>query len=92
MEKKISMIAAVSEALSFRKMNPNANHEDVLGHISNFVSDKREEETKLSMIAAAAKALAIIEKEPSLNEKEIINRVMQQIPEITKTIDEHNKP
>lgn len=89
MEKKISMIAAVSEALSFRKMNPNANHEDVLSHISNFVSAKREEETKLSMIAAAAKALTIIEREPSLNEKEIINRVMQQIPEITKTISEH---
>ncbi len=89
MEKKISMIAAVSEALSFRKINKNVNHEDILSHISNFVSATKEEETKLNMIAAAAKALTIIEREPQLDEKEIIGRVMQQISEISKTVDEN---
>jgi len=64
--KKIRMIAAVSEALSFKKGNSDADNEKALRHISKFVSSERDEETKIGMIASASRALSIQERSPAL--------------------------
>ena len=81
-DKKVKMISSVSQALSFRKKNSNADNEEILKHISQFVKQEKDKQTKLLMIAASSKALQILDKAPFLTDREIIRKVMQDLPEI----------
>ncbi|MBS3090750.1 hypothetical protein J4433_03225 [Candidatus Pacearchaeota archaeon] len=49
METKIGMIAAVSEALRFRKQNPKAGNEGVIQHIFNMSMRERDMTKKMGM-------------------------------------------
>ncbi|MFH1248858.1 MAG: hypothetical protein V1660_01795 [archaeon] len=87
METKIGMIAAVSEALRYKKENPAALHEDIIQHISDIAAKERDMSKKIGMIAAASRALTYIDKNPAANEKEIIRHVMSQTSDIESKID-----
>ncbi|MEK6937731.1 MAG: hypothetical protein V2A62_00770 [Candidatus Woesearchaeota archaeon] len=79
-ERKISMVAAASEALIYRKKNPACDSDRVLQHISKNVAIGKDEITKMGMIAAATEAITISQKNPALNEKDVIRRVMDNLP------------
>jgi hypothetical protein len=83
---KVKMMAAVAEALKYRKGNPSMEYGRIMQHISDMVRKERNQHTQLGMIAAASKALTISEKEPRLKEREVMKRVMEQLPEILEKI------
>jgi hypothetical protein len=87
METKISMIAAVSEALLFRKQNPNASYDDTVQHISNIAMREKETSKKMGMIAAASRAIEYKERNPQATEKEIINYIMKESTNIVNNFD-----
>lgn len=86
-DRKISMVAAASEALSYRKKNPAHDSDRIMQYISRNVAIGKDEMTKMGMIAAATEALSMVEKQPSLNDKEIIRRIMGNIPSILTNIN-----
>lgn len=85
-ERKISMVAAASEALTYRKKNPACDSDRVLQHISKNVAIGKDEVTKMGMIAAATEAITISQKNPALNEKDVLRRVMTNIPNLLDNI------
>lgn len=87
MEVKIGMIAAVSEALTFKKQNPRAENEDIIQHIANIATMERGITKKMGMIAAASKAVSYIERNPQATEKEVIKHVMNESSDIASKID-----
>lgn len=91
MEVKIGMIAAVSEALSFKKQNPSARYDDIIQHITDISMVERDAMKKMGMIAAASKAIEYLERNPSANEKEIIRHVMNESGDMVKRIDLESK-
>jgi hypothetical protein len=86
-KKEVRMVAAVSEALEFRKRNPNVDSEKILSHIINLVAKEKEQDIKLGMIAAASKAVFILERNPNMHERMIIKQVMKEFPDIIAGID-----
>ena len=87
MEVKIGMIAAVSEALRYKKEHPKANDEEIIQHITDIATMERDKIKKMGMIAAASKAVSYIERNPNATEKEVIKQVMQESGEIASKID-----
>ena len=86
-ERKISMVAAASEALAYKKKNPAHDSDRVMQYISRSVAIGKDEITKMGMIAAATEALTICEKQPALNEKDVLRKVMSNLPGIINTIN-----
>ena len=85
-ERKISMVAAASEALAYKKKNPGHDSDRVLQFISRSVAVGKDELTKIGMIAAATDALTIVEKQPALTEKDVLRKVMNNLPDILSNI------
>lgn len=85
-ERKISMVAAASEALSYKKKNPRCDSDKILQHISRNVVPGKDEITKMGMIAAASEALDMAYKQPSLTDKEVLKTVMNNIPNMLSNI------
>lgn len=88
-KKGISMISAVSHALSYRKANPDATNESIMNKVSQLVYDEKDSHAKLAMIAAASKAISIAERNERLSDREIINQVMQDLPSILQSVDKN---
>lgn len=88
-ERKISMVAAASEALAYKKKNPAHDSDRVLQYISKNVAIGKDEITKMGMIAAATDALTIVEKQPALNEKDVLRKVMDNLPGIINNINDY---
>ena len=86
MDTKIGMVAAVSEALRYRKQNPKAGNEEVIQHISNISMRERDMTKKIGMIAAASRAVDYIERNPNVSEKEVIKHVMNESGEMIRNI------
>ena len=91
MEKKVKMITTVSQALAFRKKNPELTNEEILKKVSINVFSEKNNEAKIGMIAAASKALDINQRNPKLTEKEVINEVMKELSGILNIIDTQEK-
>jgi len=87
-ERKISMMAAASEALAYRKKNPAHDSDRVMQHISRNVAVGKDELTKMGMIAAATEALTISQKQPALNEKDVLRKVMSNLPELINNLND----
>lgn len=87
METKIGMIAAVSEALRFRKQNPSAQNEDIIQHITNIAMCERSNRNKMGMIVAASKAVSYIERNPQATEKDVIKHVMSESESMVSKIE-----
>ena len=85
-ERKISMVAAASEALAYKKKNPHCDSDKVLQHISRNVVLGKDEMTKMGMIAAASEALDMSYKQPGLTDKEVLKNVMNNIPNMLNNI------
>ena len=78
MDTKIGMVAAVSEALRYRKQNPKAGNEEVIQHISNISMKERDRTKKMGMISAASRAVEYVERNPNASEKDVIRKVMDE--------------
>lgn len=85
--KQTRMIAAVTEALSFKRKNFTSDNQVILKHIAKFVSVEADELTKIGMIASASKALEISERNPAMKEREIIKQVVNELDGIIQQID-----
>ncbi|MBI4981398.1 hypothetical protein HZC30_07650 [Candidatus Woesearchaeota archaeon] len=85
-ERKISMVAAASEALTCKKKNPKLDSDRVIQHVSKNVLSGKDELTKMGMIAAASEALNIAERQPHLSDKEILRQVMGNLPGMLENI------
>jgi hypothetical protein len=85
-ERKISMVAAASEALAFKKKNPHCDSDKILQHISRNIVLGKDEVTKMGMIAAASEALDLAYKQPALSDKEVLRNVMDSLPSMLNNI------
>ena len=84
MQNEVNIIAAVSEALKFRKQRPLARHEEILEHINPLIRQERDQDIKLGMIVATSRALDFLEKHPDLNDKAALQHVMANLSEIVQ--------
>ena len=85
-EIKIKMVSAVNEALNFRKSQ--ANNEEILKHITKFVSSEKNKQTKLAMIASVSRALNIADtSKTKLRDKEIIKLTIKELQSILENIN-----
>jgi len=85
------MVSAASEVFNYTKKNPNAIHEEVFQHVSDYISEgtkTKDLKIKLAMIAAAGKAFEMAKNNRGLTEKELLKLFMEQIPYILETISE----
>jgi hypothetical protein len=87
-ERKISMMAAASEALSYKKKNPAHDGDRVMQYISRNVAVGKDELTKMGMIAAATEALTISQKQPALTEKDVLRKVMDNLPGLINNLSD----
>jgi len=78
----ISMIAGVSEALKFKKQNPNASDDEIMQFVLNKSRNIQLQESKVDVVAGVSHALKILAREPGLKDREIIERVMQEMKTI----------
>ncbi len=83
---EVRMIAAISEALNYKRKNPPFDTEKILKHISKFIKQEKSR-TQIAMIAATSKAVGLIEKDNSLADREIIKKIMPELKEISNRID-----
>ena len=60
MQHEVNIIAAVSEALKFRKQHPSALSDEILAHVTPLVREERDQTTKLAMIVATSQALSFV--------------------------------
>ncbi len=81
---KIAMMTATSKALSYIKLNPRADSEEILQFIMNELKMKSQE--KIGAMAAASKALKYGDEDHSLNQKEIMQKVMNESDDILMTM------
>jgi len=80
---KIAMMTATSKAIDYKRINPKADHEEVLQFIMKDLKAKGQE--KIGAVAAASKALKYLE-DPSLSNKQIMQKVMNESEEILMTM------
>lgn len=90
MDEKINMMATASEVFAYLKKNPNAIHEQVFQHISDYINNQRikDEKIKMAMIGAAGKAFEMSHKNPTIPEKILLKDFMNEIPSILEKIRE----
>jgi len=80
---KIAMMTAASKALSYKKLNPKADAEEILQFIMTDLKMKGQE--KIGAMAAASKALQYHERE-KLSDKQIMQKVMNETEDILMTM------
>ena len=78
----IEMVAAVSEALKYRKANPSADEEKIMRHVMSFLSEVRNREAKVESIAAVNYALKILRQNPKQIDRAIIEEIVTNIDSI----------
>lgn len=78
----IEMVAAVSEALKYRKENPSADEEKIMRHVIGFLSGVRNRKAKIESIAAVNYALKILRHNPDKIDRAIIDEVVNNIDSI----------
>ena len=80
---KIAMVAAVSEALNYKKNNPRSEEGEVMRHV--LYAFRVNEEVKIGIIAAVSKALTYKENR-IFSDKEIISKILSEGNDILKNI------
>ena len=89
MEIQIKMVSAAADVFNFKKMNPNAIHEEVFQHVSNNIEKHNiNQKIKLAMIAAAGRAFELSDIHKDLTEKELLKKFVDEIPMILERINE----
>lgn len=84
-KKKISVMAAASRALDYKKKNPKAEIEEIMNSI---IKDSEIiESANTSAVPAVARAVKYKESNPNLSDREILQRIMNEIPEIMGLIE-----
>ena len=81
-KKKISLMAAASKALDYKKNNQNAGIEEIMRSIMK--DNEIIESANISAVPAVARAVKYKESNPGLSDREILQRIMNEIPEIMK--------
>lgn len=85
---QIFAVAGAAEALKYAKAQQFLDIEQGMKHVLKFAASKKDPTAKLLFIGGASKALSIYEKDRRLTEKEIMGRVVKEIPQILKNIEE----
>ncbi len=80
---KIAMMTAASKALSYRKLNPKADTEEIMQFIMTDLKMKGQE--KIGAMAAASKALKY-QEEAKMSDKQIMQEVMNETEDILMTM------
>ena len=87
-QKQMRMMNAVSEAVSFRKKNPRADHSDIMDYISNnVIKFENDPGTKIAMIAATSKVLEILDKNPGMSERQVTQEIVKELPGILRNLE-----
>lgn len=92
MELQIKMIGVASEVFSYKKKKPDAIHEEIFQHITNYISQKekiKDEKIKFAMIAAAGRAFELANKNPGISEKILLREFIEEIPRILYDLEEN---
>jgi hypothetical protein len=80
---KIAMMTAASKALSYKKLNPKADMEEILQFIMTELKMKGQE--KIGAMAAASKALKY-QEDAKMTDKQIMQKVMNESEDILMTM------
>jgi methylthioribose-1-phosphate isomerase len=81
---KIAMMSAASKALSYKKINPKAETDEILQYVMTDLKVKGQE--KIGAMAAAGKALKYKEESSDLTDKKIMQKVMDESNDILMTM------
>lgn len=77
------MMIAAGKALDYKKMNPDAEPNEVIQHVMFSVNAMSS--IKINAIAAANRALKYKEQNPKSDDKEILQRIMNESSEIIES-------
>lgn len=80
---KVMMVIAAGKALDYKKMNPDAEPNEVIQYV--MFSINAMSNIKINAIAAANRALRYKEQNPKSNDKEIMQRIMNEASEIIES-------
>jgi hypothetical protein len=84
---KLVMIAAVNEAMKFKKQHPNADAEDIMPHVMRTIQGiSRDSDAKISAIAAADSTIKFMWKNPDATEKQIFQFILDKSSEIMDSV------
>jgi hypothetical protein len=81
---KIAMMSAASKALTYKKINPRADQEEILQYVMNEMKVKGPE--KIGAMAGASKALKYKEESMDMPDKKIMQKVMDESNDILMTM------
>ena len=87
MDKKkaeIVIVTAVSKVFNYLNHNPHATDEEVMSNVIAQIKESRE----LKRVAVAGISRALKYREEALNEKEIMQKVLDDVDEILRGIEE----
>lgn len=79
---EVSMIAAVTQALTYKRYYPEANNDKAIDHVVKYASVTKNQIAQFAMIAAASKALGMLERNSKLKEKDVLVKMMGELPKI----------
>ncbi|MEM4152805.1 MAG: hypothetical protein QXK80_01660 [Candidatus Pacearchaeota archaeon] len=82
---KLSMIIAINKALDYKRINSNAEIEEILRHVMKEINFKGN--AKIAAIAAATEAIKYKEKNPQAKDKEILQAILNRSDEILNSIE-----
>ena len=82
-KKKIDMVAGVTALLKYRKENPKASEEKMMGHVMRFINAGEFKDSQIQMVAAVSHATRLIERNPNLKDREVIRMIMDELASIT---------
>ncbi|MFZ5955094.1 MAG: hypothetical protein ACOYT4_01610 [Nanoarchaeota archaeon] len=77
-ENEMKMLSAMSEALRYRKMHPNADHEEIIKYMVKIIRREKNQTGKILMMAAVSKSLDLARQNPDYSDKEIIKIVVNE--------------
>lgn len=82
-EKRLVMMVAAGKALDYKKEKPSADAEEILRKVMKDVRARRDD--KVAAIAAATRAIKYFDETPELGNKAIMQKIMNALPEISRT-------
>jgi hypothetical protein len=85
-DKKIAMIAGASSAISYKRIRPTAETEEVIRHVIKDIDTRGE--NKIFGIAGASFVLKQIEKNHLISEREVIQNLTNETQNIIRSIEE----
>jgi len=84
-DKKITLMAGGSAAISYKKRFPNADTEETINNLMKEIVANTEK--KIFSVAGASFVLKIIERKPNVTEKELMQSLVNESEKIFSSIE-----